>query len=146
MKTEPNITIGTRVAFARAFLVSTGQYTGWRPFARAEVGNMSNTQDEISRLQHMSRIEAEIRRRIRIAVWAYAYEVKADPFVTDAEYDEECRRVNLALDTSYEGRDNSEIDAWFRDNFSPDTGQWIWRHPNLPRIASMYEQQSRKSA
>ena len=31
------ITIGTRVAFKRAFLQSTGQISGWVPFARGVV-------------------------------------------------------------------------------------------------------------
>ena len=31
------ITSGTRVAYSRQFLRSTGQYTGWAPFARGVV-------------------------------------------------------------------------------------------------------------
>lgn len=31
------ITIGTRVAFSRAFLRNTSQFTGWAPFARGVV-------------------------------------------------------------------------------------------------------------
>jgi hypothetical protein len=36
-----NIGIGDRVRFSRAFLQSTGQYTGWAPFARGIVREMN---------------------------------------------------------------------------------------------------------
>jgi hypothetical protein len=35
------ITVGCRVAFSREFLRNTGQYTGWAPFARGEVIEIS---------------------------------------------------------------------------------------------------------
>lgn len=31
------VVVGDRVAFSRAFLRSTGSFTGWRPFARGRV-------------------------------------------------------------------------------------------------------------
>lgn len=37
MKTDRQITVGARVAFAREFLRNTGQFTGWAPFARGVV-------------------------------------------------------------------------------------------------------------
>lgn len=37
MTVDAEITVGTRVAFKRAFLQSTGQFTGWVPFARGVV-------------------------------------------------------------------------------------------------------------
>jgi hypothetical protein len=36
-----NIGVGDRVAFSRAYLQSTGQYTGWAPFARGAVRAMN---------------------------------------------------------------------------------------------------------
>ena len=33
-------------------------------------------------------LQQEIRRRTQVAVWAYAYEIKDDPMVPDAIYDQ----------------------------------------------------------
>lgn len=45
MSTE--ITVGTRVAYARSFLHSTMQHTGWVPFARGVVIEVSAVIPEI---------------------------------------------------------------------------------------------------
>jgi tRNA/tmRNA/rRNA uracil-C5-methylase (TrmA/RlmC/RlmD family) len=78
--------------------------------------------------------EKETRRRIRLAVWAYAYEIKSSPVVSDAVFDVECYQVNLAIDTGM-----PHLDGWFRKNFKPHTGQWIHNHPQLDRIAQIHE-------
>jgi hypothetical protein len=41
------ITVGTRVAYAREFLRSTGQYTGWAPFARGVVIKSAKIHDVV---------------------------------------------------------------------------------------------------
>lgn len=87
-------------------------------------------------------VSEEIRRRIRVAVWAYAYEALHESLVPDHVFDAECRKVDLSVSTSYEGRDNSAIDAWFRKEFDPSTGCWIWKqHPGLLRIIGMARDQ-----
>ena len=39
------IRIGDRIAFSRAFLRSTGQFTGWAPFARGTVDALYESRD-----------------------------------------------------------------------------------------------------
>jgi hypothetical protein len=36
------INVGDRVAFSRAFLRNTGQFTGWKPFARGKVTKIAD--------------------------------------------------------------------------------------------------------
>lgn len=85
-----------------------------------------------------SPVERERRRRIRLAVWAYGYEFRHDSLVTDAEFDHEALLVDLSLDT---GR--PDLDAWFRREFNPSTGQWIHDHPELAKVAALYGRYSR---
>lgn len=84
-------------------------------------------------------IPEEIRRRIRVSIWAYAYEFENSLLVADSQFDAEASKINPLLCTSYPGRDNSEIDAWFKAHFKPHTGAWIHNHPNLPRIKELCE-------
>lgn len=70
-------------------------------------------------------VEIERKRRINIAVWAYAYEVENDILVSDAVFDAECLKVNLMLDTG-----NKKLDAFFRKYFQPHTGLWVHKHPD----------------
>lgn len=80
-----------------------------------------------------SKVEIEVRRRIKLAAAAYAYEYENESIISDAEYDKESLLVNPKLATG-----NSRLDCFFRDNFNPDTGQWIRKHPDLPRIKKIY--------
>lgn len=84
-------------------------------------------------------ISIEIANRIRIAVAAYAYEVDADPIMDDAQFDKLALKIRPEMSTSYEGRDNSVIDAFFREDFSPHTGQWVLRHPDIPGLKRYLE-------
>jgi hypothetical protein len=74
-------------------------------------------------------IEIERRRRIRVALWAYAYEILDDPFVPDARFDEECLLVQPDMDTGH-----TVLDRFFRTHFKPYTGQWVRRHPELKKL------------
>lgn len=78
--------------------------------------------------------EIERRRRIFLAVWAYAYEFENDSLVTDDVFDKECLLVDPAMSTGHE-----ELDQFFRTEFSPCTGQWIHNHPELPKVKAMYQ-------
>lgn len=82
---------------------------------------------------HQTEVEREVRRRITVALWAYAYEVKNDPIATDHQFDMECRRINLSIDTP-----RPDLDKWFKENFNPSTGMWIHEHPDLKRIEELY--------
>jgi hypothetical protein len=84
--------------------------------------------------QHTPAISQETRNRILVAVYAYAYEVLAQPLVSDEEFDQLASKINIGNDT---GR--PDLDQWFRDNFEPYTGSWIHKHPELDGIIRIYE-------
>jgi hypothetical protein len=75
----------------------------------------------------------QIRIRIKLSVAAYAYEKLNTEIMSDGDYDKLSREVDLSVKTG------SWLDAWFEKNYSPDTGQWINKHPDLKGIANIYE-------
>lgn len=86
-----------------------------------------------------TRIEIERRSRIRLAVAAYAYEIKNDNIMSDHDFDELSKCIDLSVST---GED--KLDAFFRRYFEPATGMWVRKHPNktgLERIYRMLKQQ-----
>lgn len=64
------------------------------------------------------------RARIRVALFAYAYEIKNDSIITDTQYDKEARELDYTTST-----DDGVLDNFFRTQYSPDTGMWIYNHP-----------------
>ena len=78
-------------------------------------------------------INEEIRRRIKLSVAAYAYEVKNDSIMSDADFDEQCKLVDVLKSTG-----NKKIDNFFRNHFDPSTGQWIHKHPEIDKISELY--------
>lgn len=78
-----------------------------------------------------SLIEVERRRRIRLAVWAYAYEFLDVSLVSDQRFDEEAKLVDLKVSTGHR-----QLDAFFRKHFQAYTGQWVRSHPDLRRLAT----------
>jgi hypothetical protein len=80
-------------------------------------------------------IEGERRRRIRVALAAYAYEIADAPIMSDADYDALARRIDPAVSTG-----NEPLDRFFREQFAPHTGQWVRWHPGLDRLAAIYRQ------
>lgn len=81
-----------------------------------------------------SPVEVETKRRINVALWAYAYELRDDSIVADDTFDRECEKVDLTIDTG-----NELLDTWFKENFEPFTGSWIHTHPELDKIEQIYE-------
>lgn len=69
--------------------------------------------------------EVERRRRIRVAVAAYAYEVLDEPVMGDAEFDALADEVQPSVPTG-----NAELDKFFLENFDPFTGIWVHKHPD----------------
>ncbi len=69
-----------------------------------------------------------LQKRIMITVYAYSYEMKHDSLIDDYYYD------NLALEVN---KDKNVItgdtiyDKFFREQFDPNTGMWIRKHPDL---------------
>ena len=76
----------------------------------------------------------ETRRRIRVAVAAYAYEIENDPVMSDAEYDSLCREIDPDMATG-----NQPLDVFFMVHFEPDTGQWVHKHPDIPGLKRVYD-------
>lgn len=71
-------------------------------------------------------IELERRRRIRLSVAAYAYEIGGTPILTDSEFDSLARSIDVNTSTG-----NEQMDAFFREHFDASTGMWIHKHPDL---------------
>ena len=86
----------------------------------------------------MNNISEEIKRRIKVSVAAYAYEMKNDSIMTDEQFDLECKKVDVTITTG-----NDIMDKWFREEFDPCTGQWIHKHPQLKRLDVLYQQNYR---
>ena len=81
----------------------------------------------------MTGICLETQLRIRVAVYAWAYEVHDDPLVSDAVFDHTARKVDLERSTS-----RPDIDEWFRNNFNPSTGVWVRSHPEPEGLERIY--------
>lgn len=78
--------------------------------------------------------EVERRRRINVALWAYAYEVHDDSLVSDGKFDETCLEIDLSVNTG-----DRRMDIWFKNNFFPDSGVWVHKHPHLDRLEELYQ-------
>jgi hypothetical protein len=81
-----------------------------------------------------STIEIERRNRIRLAVFAYAYECENVSLISDAEFDELSKTIKPTKRTG-----NRVMDKFFKTKFDPCTGMWIHQHPQLERIKQLYE-------
>ena len=75
----------------------------------------------------------ETRNRILVSVHAYAYEVKADPLISDAEFDDLAMEINPDVST---GR--AKEDAFFAEHFDSFSGSWIHAHPDLVGVKRIY--------
>jgi hypothetical protein len=81
-----------------------------------------------------SEVEQQVRLRIKLSVYAYAYEFDNTSLVSDGEFDEMSKQVNLQVKTG-----NRKIDNFFSKHFQPDTGMWIHSHPEKKKIKQIYE-------
>lgn len=79
--------------------------------------------------------EIETKKRIKVALAAFAYEFLDDPIMPDGMFDELAYSIDLSVPTT-----NKKMDAWFVENFMPDTGQWVHKHPDKPRLAYILHQ------
>lgn len=77
-------------------------------------------------------VEIERRIRIRLSLWAYAYEIKNAPLVSDGLFDAYAYCSNKEIIT---GR----FDAWWKMFFTPYTGSWIHTHPDLIGVERLYQ-------
>jgi hypothetical protein len=77
-------------------------------------------------------IERERHVRIKLLVFAYAYEVENDPLVTDQVFDTLARSSNTSIETG-------KYDEWWKNNFNPYTGLWIHKYPEIDAIKRIYD-------
>lgn len=73
--------------------------------------------------------------RIRLAVWALAYERYNHSFVPDDVYDQMSLKVDLSTPT-----DRPDLDEWYSNNFNVSTGQWVHTHPEIDRLHMLVRQ------
>ena len=78
-------------------------------------------------------VEIERRSRILLCIAAYAYEYQSVSLVSDEEFDAAAQAINPSMDTG-----NPIMDEFFRTEFSPSTGMWIRKHPDLDGIVNRY--------
>jgi len=81
----------------------------------------------------MNGINPEIRNRIRLSIAAYAYEYEDDPIMSDAEFDDLAKSINIEEKTG-----NRKLDNFFKKHFQPDTGMWIHQHPEKQKLKHIY--------
>lgn len=81
----------------------------------------------------MSEIEIERRNRIRLSVFCYAYELMGDSLISDHEWDKLAYKIRPELSTG-----NDLLDEFFRNEFKPHTGQWVWAHPEQSKLHELY--------
>lgn len=77
--------------------------------------------------------EVERRNRIRLSVFAYAYEFESDSLISDGDYDRLSYKIDKKRSTG-----NKKLDKFFREEFESDTGQWIHKHPELDKLRALY--------
>lgn len=80
-----------------------------------------------------SEVEIERRARIKLSLYAYAYEYENDSLVDDATFDELSRKINVDIATGHD-----TLDKFFKEEFQPDTGMWIRKHPDLHGLKFLY--------
>lgn len=78
-------------------------------------------------------VEREIKRRIMISIYAFAYEIENDSLISDGEYDKLAMELDLEIRTG-----NKIMDRFFENEFDASTGMWIYKHPGLERIKELY--------
>jgi hypothetical protein len=77
---------------------------------------------------------SETRKRIRLSVAAYAYEIMDSPIMSDADFDKLANEIDVE-----ESTDCAELDVFFLRHFDPSTGVWIHKHPALEGIRLLYD-------
>ncbi len=89
--------------------------------------------NKILGFQYTPETSREIWLRTIVALAAYVYEFEGSEIMSDATFDRLALEINPLIDTN-----RPDLDKWFREEFSPDTGQWIYKHPDFDRIAGRW--------
>ena len=78
-----------------------------------------------AQLNNMANIK---RDRIRVAVFAYCYEILNISLISDHEYDILAKNV---LDSVAESTGNEKYDTFFKTHYVDYSGIWIRKHPDF---------------
>lgn len=95
-------------------------------------------------------VEVERRNRIKLAVAAYSYEMESDSIMSDGDFDKLCLEINPKLPTISDVTEPKQIkrykklDKFWANEFEPDTGQWIHKHPELHYVKQIYHKYYKK--
>lgn len=81
-----------------------------------------------------SSADKERRRRIKLSLAAFAYEMRNEIIMSDHDFDKLCLEVDPSIDTGH-----PVMDKFFREKFDPSTGMWIRDHPELTKLEALYE-------
>lgn len=87
----------------------------------------------------LTEVELERWRRIRLSLAAYAYEFENDTIMSDHDFDEMSKLIDVSVKTG-----NSRLDSFFKREFNPCTGMWIRSHPELHKLRHIYHRYIRK--
>ena len=82
----------------------------------------------------------ETQRRIRLSVAAYAYEYENTSVMSDAEFDALSNLIDVKVKTG-----NKKLDSFFKKEFTPCTGMWIRKHPELDKLRKLYNKLYKES-
>ena len=80
-----------------------------------------------------TKVEVERRNRILLSLAAYSYEFLAELIMSDSQFDALAKAIDPSIDTG-----NPELDNFFKKEFSPSTGMWIYKHPELLKVIDLY--------
>ena len=94
--------------------------------------NLESFFEEDNTSLYNEKVDAETRKRIRVSVAACAYEVFDTSIISDFEFDELAKSIDLSINTR-----RPDLDQWFRKNFDPSTGMWIRTHPEFKRLQQL---------
>ncbi len=72
--------------------------------------------------------------RIKLSLAAYAYEFENQNIMDDATFDLLSLYVDVTIFTG-----NELLDVFFLTEFQPCTGMWIRKHPELDKLAKLYQ-------
>lgn len=75
------------------------------------------------------------RHRIRVSVAALAYEYNYRSVMSDTAYDTLANIVHKHINVA---TGNHRLDRFFQRHFTPHTGLWIHRHPNILGLINIY--------
>lgn len=111
---------------------------------------MASLEGFLEELQWGTPVQVERRNRIKLAIAAYSYEMESDSIMSDGDFDKLCLQINPKMSTVSDVTDPKQIkrykklDKFWVEEFEPDTGQWIHKHPELELVKQTYQKYYKK--